>query len=197
MKSCALDDDGMSDADSDTRLAAAAQRLPEIAREAISAALSNRAADIDLEAAGPLAEPAPVFVTLRSDGRLRGCIGSLVAIHEDVVAETMDRARAAAFEDPRFQPLSADELPGVAIEVSILRPLQPVGSVDELDPARFGIELRDRNGRRAVLLPGIDGVDTVEEQIKVTRQKAGIPPGNELEIRKFTVVKVAEADFSE
>ncbi len=166
--------------------------LPDIGREAIRAALEKRDPGAGMEAAGLLCEAAPVFVTLRIGGALRGCIGSLVALHDNLVDETLDRARAAAFDDPRFPRLTLDELASTSIEVSILRPLEAVSSRHELDPARFGIEVTDRSGRRAVLLPGIDGIDTVEEQIKVTRRKAGIPPGNELEIRKFSVVKVPD-----
>lgn len=182
----------MSEHIEDSVLADAARLLPEVGREAIRAALERREPTTVVEPDGLLAEPAPVFVTLRRLGNLRGCIGSLVALHDNVVDETKDRARAAAFEDPRFPRLRLDELSDTSIEVSILRPLQPVASVDELDPVRWGIEIRDRSGRRAVLLPDIPGVDTVEQQIKVTRQKAGIPPGNELTVRKFSVVKVPD-----
>ncbi|MGD8329151.1 MAG: AmmeMemoRadiSam system protein A [Acidobacteriota bacterium] len=186
----------MSNPTDDAALAAAAWQLPNVGREAIRAALENRAPERLVEAEGLLAEPSPVFVTLRIDERLRGCIGSLVAIHANMVEETEDRARAAAFDDPRFRRLTLPELDATSVEVSILRPLVPVTSVDELDPARFGIEIRDNSGRRAVLLPEIDGIVTVEQQIKVTRQKAGIPPGNELTIRKFTVVKVPDPLFA-
>ena len=185
----------MSQQHSDAVLAAAARLLPDVGREAICAALEKRDPEAVIEPQGVLSEPAPVFVTLRMGGELRGCIGSLVALHGDLVEETMDRARAAAFDDPRFARLTLDELASTSIEVSILRPLEAVSSHDELDPVRFGIEVTDRSGGRAVLLPGIDGIDTVEEQIKVTRRKAGIPPGNTLEIRRFEVVKVPDPAF--
>lgn len=185
----------MSGSHDDAALAEAARVLPDVGRDAIRCALEGRPVVSEVEPIGLLAEPAPVFVTLRIANKLRGCIGSLVAMHDNLIEETMDRARAAAFDDPRFTRLTRAELPDTSVEVSILRPLQPIGSIDELDPVRFGIEVRDGNGRRAVLLPEIDGVDTVEQQIKVTRQKAGIPPGNELQIRKFTVVKVSDPRF--
>lgn len=185
----------MSDSHDDAALAEAARVLPDVGRDAIRAALEGRPVVSEVEPVGLLAEPAPVFVTLRIDGKLRGCIGSLAPMHDNVVEETMDRARAAAFDDPRFQRLTRAELPDTAVEVSILRPLQPIASIDELDPSLYGIEVRDGNGRRAVLLPEVEGVDTVEQQIKVTRQKGGIPPGNELQIRKFTVVKVPDTRF--
>lgn len=179
----------------DEALAQAAYLLPNAAREAILARLEQRAEQAVVEAIGLLAAPAPVFVTLRIEERLRGCIGSLRALTANVVEETMDRARAAAFEDPRFPALTLAELSETSVEVSILRPLQPVRSRDELDPARFGIEVRDHSGRRAVLLPDIPGVETIEQQVKVTRQKAGIPAGNDLQIRRFSVVKVLDPLF--
>ena len=186
----------MDESAQDAALLEAARVLPDAGREAIRAVLEERDPEAGIEAAGLLCAAAPVFVTLRRGGALRGCIGSLVALHGNLVEETMDRARAAAFDDPRFPRLTLDELTSTSIEVSILRPLEAVSSHDELDPARFGIEVADRSGGRAVLLPGIDGIDTVEEQIRVTRRKAGIPPGNELEIRKFSVVKVPDPAFA-
>ncbi len=179
------------DALSDEELSAAGRWLADAGREAIRSALEER--DPIVEGAPPrlLAESAPVFVTLRADGRLRGCIGTLAPMCANLVEETMERARAAAFDDPRFPRLTLEELDDVSIEVSVLRPLEAVESHDELDPARFGIELRDDEGRRGVLLPGIDGVETVEDQIEITRRKAGIPAGTELRIRRFAVLKLA------
>ncbi len=177
---------------SDEELAAAARPLPGIGREAIRAKLEKREPEPGIEPAGILARPFPVFVTLRLGQDLRGCIGSLSARCANLVEETRDRACAAAFEDPRFPPLTAGELPMTSIEISILGPLQRIASRDELDPQRYGIEVSDGQGRRAVLLPEIAGVDTVEEQIAVTRRKARIDAAAQIEIRRFSVVKVEE-----
>ena len=166
--------------------------LPDVAREAISAHLEGREAHPPAEPVGPLATPAPVFVTLRMDGRLRGCIGELEAHCVDLVEETMDRAVAAAMSDPRFPPLTLDELPRISIEVSILSPLEPVQSEADLDPRIYGIEIQDDFGHRAVLLPDIEGVDTVEQQIAITREKAWIGPDVPITIRRFHVIKVEE-----
>ncbi len=182
----------MSDLPDEGALIKGAKLLPGVGREAIRAKLEGREPQPAVEAIGLLARPAPVFVTLRIAGELRGCIGSLTPLHANLVEETMDRARAAAFEDPRFSPLTLPELERTDIEVSILGSLEAIASHDDLDPARFGIEVRDGTGRRAVLLPEIAGVDTVAQQIKVTRQKAGIPPGTDLKIRRFAVVKAKE-----
>lgn len=145
-----------------------------------------------VEPRGALARSAPVFVTLYEDDQLRGCIGELEARYDNLVAETMDRAVAAAFEDPRFPPLRPEELDRCRIEVSVLGPLEPVRSLDELDPHRYGIVVADRMGRRAVLLPDIRGVDTVAQQVEIARRKAGIPPTEPISLMRFSVTKVAE-----
>jgi len=167
------------------------EALPRLAREAVRASLEGRE-PVAPPAEGPLARAAPVFVTLRIGPELRGCMGSLVPHHGDLVAETMDRARVAAFGDPRFPPLTADELGETTFEVTVLGPLEPVAGAADLDPLRFGVEIGDAAGRRAVLLPGIDGVDTVARQLELVRRKAGIPAGAAVRLRRFRVLKVAE-----
>jgi len=166
--------------------------LPEIAREAIRAHLEGRSPRPSAQPVGELATPAPVFVTLRQEGDLRGCIGELEAHCADLIAETMDRAVAAAMNDPRFPALTLAELPGTSIEISVLSPLEPVQSEAELDPEIYGIEIRDDYGHRAVLLPGLEGVNTVEEQLAITRQKAWIGPDVPITIRRFRVLKIEE-----
>jgi AmmeMemoRadiSam system protein A len=162
--------------------------LPAAAREAIRARLEGRP---PRPPPIRLAETAAVFVTLRIDGELRGCMGTLEPQCEDLVRETMERAVVAAFDDPRFPPLEADELARCTIEVTVLGPLEPA-RFEDLDPARYGVEVRDALGRRAVLLPGIQGIDTAEEQVEVTRRKAGIPEGAPIALRRFAAVKVEE-----
>lgn len=166
--------------------------LPKIAREAICAHLEGRSAHPPANPDGALATPAPVFITLRQSGELRGCIGELEAHCADLIEETMDRAVAAAMTDPRFPPLTLEELPRTSIEVSVLSPLEPVQSEAELDPRIFGIEIRDDHGHRAVLLPDIEGVNTVEEQLAITRRKAWIGPDVPITIRRFRVLKIEE-----
>ena len=166
--------------------------LPAVARAAVRAHLERREQRPGVEPRGELARRAPVFVTLRIDGALRGCMGELVARHDDLVAETMDRAVVAAFHDPRFPPLRATELPGCTFEVTILEPLEPVVSTGRLDPAVYGVEISDETGRTAVLLPSIEGIDTVEQQLELVRRKAEIPPDAPVRIRRFRVTKAGE-----
>lgn len=161
--------------------------LPAAAREAIRARLLGRPP----EPPRITLPPAAVFVTLRIKGELRGCMGALEPHHDDLVGETMDRALVAAFGDPRFPPLAPDELDACAIEVTVLGPLEPA-RVEDLDPARYGIEVRDEAGRRGVLLPGIPGIETAAQQLATVRRKAGIPANAPVVIRRFSAVKVDE-----
>ncbi len=154
--------------------------LPAVAREAIRASLEGRAP----AAFEPVPRGAPVFVTLRIDGKLRGCMGALAAQSEDLVQETMARALAAAFDDPRFDKLTLVELDCCHIDVTVLGPLEHATEA-ELDPVRYGVEMSDDAGRRAVLLPRIDGVETVERQLEIVRRKAGIARGVRVRIRRF------------
>lgn len=166
--------------------------LPAAAREAIRARLLGRPPSpprITLP-------PAAVFVTLRIKGELRGCMGALEPHHEDLVRETMERAVVAAFGDPRFPPLEPDELEACAIDVTVLGPLEPA-RVEDLDPARYGVEVRDDAGRRGVLLPGIPGIETAAQQLAAVRRKAGIPANAPVRIRRFSAVRVDEEGSGE
>lgn len=166
--------------------------LPAVAREAIRAFLEGREPRPPAEPTGALARAAPVFVTLRIDGALRGCMGDLAPRCANLVEETTDRAVTAAIHDPRFPPLTLDELDQTTIDVTILGPRTPVTSIDELDPAVYGVDVSDEAGRRAVLLPDVEGVDTVEQQLSIVRRKAGIRDDADIEIHRFQVLKITE-----
>jgi AmmeMemoRadiSam system protein A len=155
--------------------------LPDVARAAIAARLAGE----PVERPGPVGRPGAVFVTLKIDGVLRGCIGSLEPKHDDLADETVARAVGAAFHDPRFPPLASGELERCAIDVTLIGPLEAIDSEDELDPARYGVEVSDARGRRAVLLPALEGIDTVDRQLDLVRRKAGIAPGAEVSLRRF------------
>ncbi|MHC4971646.1 MAG: AmmeMemoRadiSam system protein A [Planctomycetota bacterium] len=169
------------------------EALPGVARAAIRAFLEGREPQAPVEPNGDLARAAPVFVTLRIAGALRGCMGDLVPRCANLVEETMERAVTAAIHDPRFPPLTLDELDATTIDVTILGSRTPVASPDELDPAVYGVDVSDKAGRRAVLLPDVEGVDSVAKQLSVVRRKAGIPDdAADVTIRRFRVLKVTE-----
>lgn len=130
---------------------------------------------------------AGVFVSLKINGDLRGCIGTFSPVADSIVEEVIRNAVAASTQDPRFPPVSAGELDVIDYSVDVLTTPEPVGAPSELDPKRYGIIIRS-GVRRGLLLPDLEGVETVEEQMRITMMKAGIPPGEtNLEIERFEV----------
>ena len=161
--------------------------LPGVARRAIESWLRGEQTRPGEESGGP---PAPVFVTLRTmDGALRGCIGTLRSTEADVTRETARSAVLAASRDPRFAPVTAEELSDLRVEVSVLFPEERVASTDELDPIEYGVVVRDGQGRQGVLLPNIEGVTEVRDQVDIARRKAGILEGVPLWLSRFRVSK--------
>ncbi|MGQ9856360.1 MAG: AmmeMemoRadiSam system protein A [Fervidobacterium sp.] len=129
---------------------------------------------------------AGAFVTLHNlDGSLRGCIGTFSPTRENLAYEIRDNAIAAATQDPRFPPVQPNELGNIVVNVDVLSPYEPVKSIEELDPKKYGIIVQ-KGWRRGLLLPDIEGVDTVEEQIRIAKLKAGIYD-DDFEIFRFTV----------
>lgn len=137
--------------------------------------------------------PAGAFVTIRQhSGELRGCIGASHPTCATVVDEVLRVAPLAATQDPRFPALIDAELAGVSFEISILTPLEPIADASQLDAARFGVSIQDAVGRRALLLPDIPGIDSVESQLFHVRRKAGIPDDAPIDMWRFEVLKFNE-----
>jgi AmmeMemoRadiSam system protein A len=133
-------------------------------------------------------QPAGVFVSLKKQGQLRGCIGTIYPQHGSIVEETLNNAISAGHRDPRFYPVRDDELDELDISVDVLTTPEPVSGKEELDPARYGVIVR--SGRKSgLLLPNLEGIDTVDEQIEIARQKAGISPGEPVELERFEVIR--------
>jgi AmmeMemoRadiSam system protein A len=131
-------------------------------------------------------EQSGVFVCLKVRGMLRGCIGSFQPTESDVAHEVVQNAVSAATQDPRFQMVRANELDTLEYSVDVLTPPELIHDSRELDPRRYGVIVRS-GGRRGLLLPDLEGVDTVEYQISIAMQKAGIPPGTQVELSRFEV----------
>jgi len=130
---------------------------------------------------------AGAFVTLhKTDGSLRGCIGTFLPTKENLALEIRDNAIAAATQDPRFPPVSPDELDDIVVHVDVLSEPIPVKDISELDPKKYGV-IVSKGWRRGLLLPDIEGVETVEEQLRIAKFKAGILEEEPVEIYKFTV----------
>ncbi len=143
-----------------------------------------------------LNKKAGVFVSLhnKEDNSLRGCIGTFQPSYRNIAEEIIQNAVQAAFFDPRFPPLKEKELDKVKISVDILSPLEQVTSEKELNPKRFGIlVVGNKSKRRGLLLPNIEGVKTLEQQLSIAIDKAGINPLNEeITLYRFTVKRYEE-----
>lgn len=148
----------------------------------------------------PLPEPlgeeyyrrrAACFVSIKREGELRGCIGTLEPAEPDLGLEIVRNAQSAAFSDPRFPAVTAAELPGLSFSVDVLGEPEPVASREELDPGKYGVIVAC-DFRRGVLLPDLEGVDTVAHQLSIACQKAGIAGGEEFAIQRFTVTRFHE-----
>jgi AmmeMemoRadiSam system protein A len=138
-----------------------------------------------------LNERAGTFVTIKKNDELRGCIGTYLPTRDNVALEVIANAISAATDDPRFEPLIKSDLANLFYEIYILEKPAPVRSLDELDPKEFGVIVSGAQSHRsALLLPGLEGIDTVEQQLGCVTQKAGIDPAKEkLVIQKFRAKK--------
>ncbi|MCR5746641.1 MAG: AmmeMemoRadiSam system protein A [Lachnospiraceae bacterium] len=131
---------------------------------------------------------AGVFVSIHENGLLRGCIGTISASCDSIAEEIIGNAISASTKDPRFRPIEEEELPFLDISVDVLGATEDIDSSDELDPKRYGV-IVTKGMRRGLLLPNLDGVDTVEEQISIAKQKAGIRDNEEVSLQRFEVVR--------
>lgn len=131
---------------------------------------------------------AGVFVSIKKEGGLRGCIGTIHAAQPSIAEEIIENAVSAASRDPRFPAIEAGELDRLVISVDVLGDTEKIDSSDELDVKRYGVVVT-KGYKRGLLLPNLDGVDTVEEQIAIAKQKAGIGEHEKVELERFEVVR--------
>ncbi len=131
---------------------------------------------------------AGVFVSIKKQGKLRGCIGTIMPACENIAAEIINNAISAGTGDPRFEPVEEDELDSLVYSVDVLGEAEPVSSIDELDVKRYGVIVRA--GRRSgLLLPDLEGIDTPLEQVGIALQKAGIKPDEKYSMERFEVIR--------
>lgn len=128
------------------------------------------------------------FVSLHSRKGLRGCIGTIAPTMDSVTAEIIRNAVCACSEDPRFDPVRLDELADLVYSVDILEPSEPVESLDALDPKVYGVIVTS-GFRRGLLLPDLEGVDSVAAQLAIACRKAGIASDESYDIRRFRVTR--------
>lgn len=162
-----------------------------LARRAIEDFLENgRLSHPEAEPGDP--SPMGLFVSLHEaprrgeeEGRLRGCIGSVVPSAPTFRDELAHVAVSAAMSDPRFPPLQPEELDGLDITVYLLGELEPISDISELDPARYGVVLREPHGRTGLLLPAIPGITTAEQQVAIARQKGRFRANEPIDMYRF------------
>ncbi|MBQ1787754.1 MAG: AmmeMemoRadiSam system protein A, partial [Erysipelotrichaceae bacterium] len=141
--------------------------------------------DIDEELTG---RRAGTFVSIHKEGLLRGCIGTIAPTRKNVAQEIIANAVSACSRDPRFSPVGEDELKDLEISVDVLGETEDISSPEELDVKRYGV-IVSCGERRGLLLPDLDGVDTIEEQIDIARKKGGIGKDEDYTLQRFEVIR--------
>lgn len=131
-------------------------------------------------------ERAGVFVSLKIGGMLRGCIGTFEPTKPNVAEEIIANAISSATRDPRFLPVGPEELSQLEYSVDVLTEPEPVDSEADLDANRYGV-IVESGWKKGLLLPDLERVDTVEQQIDITRAKAGISPDEPVNLYRFEV----------
>lgn len=135
-----------------------------------------------------LDEKAGVFVSIHKHGQLRGCIGTISATTSSVAQEIINCAIWASTEDYRFTPIKPEELDALSVHVDVLGPSEKIDTLDKLDVKRYGV-IVIKGVRRGLLLPDLEGVDTVKKQIAIALQKAGIDPDESYALERFEVIR--------
>ena len=166
-----------------------------LARETVTRLLEGR----PLPASGTEAAPSELwaerracFVSIKTrSGALRGCIGTLAPSQRSLDREIIANAVSASTRDPRFPPMTREELPGVLFSVDVLSEPEPVTDLADLDPREWGV-IVSKDGRRGILLPDLEGVDTVEEQLAIAARKAGIAELRGASVERFRVDRFKE-----
>ena len=172
------------------------EELPRLARAAVETFIrTGEVIQPDAETSGLLSIRAPCFVSLKTlDGELRGCIGTIEPARETLAQEIIANAISAAMNDPRFSPVSEDELSNLRYSVDVLMPAEET-VLENLDPKVFGVIVEDEHSvRRGLLLPDIPGVESAEQQVEIAARKAGIPPGTPVRLWRFKVDRFREPE---
>ena len=160
--------------------------IARLAKETVESYIKERKISQVKSLTLEMKERAGVFVSIHKHGELRGCIGTFEPMSENVAKEIIANAISSATRDPRFPPIGAGELKDLDYSVDVLTTPEPVPDKNYLDPKKCGV-IVECDWRRGLLLPDLDGVDTVDQQISICCQKAGISPGEPIKLYRFEV----------
>ena len=158
----------------------------KLARETVESYVKKRILPELGEVSPEMQAAAGVFVCIHAGDDLRGCIGTIGPTKKNIAEEIMHNAVSSAMHDPRFPPISARELAGLNYSVDVLMPPEPVESEKDLDPKKYGV-IVESGARRGLLLPDLEGVDTAERQIEISKAKAGIEYNEPVKLYRFEV----------
>jgi len=158
----------------------------QLAKEAVESYIREHKMPKPKESTPEMRERAGVFVSLHKHGQLRGCIGTFEPTKDNVAEEIIANAISSSTTDPRFPPVTASELDDLEYGVDILTTPEPVTDLSQLDPREHGV-IVESGWKRGLLLPDLEGVDSVEEQIAICRLKAGISAGDAVNLYRFQV----------
>ena len=140
-----------------------------------------------------LNKKAGCFVSLhKKDGELRGCIGTILPVYKNLAGEIIHNAVEAAFHDPRFQPVTKEEIDQLEISVDVLSEPEPIPSEKSLNPKKYGVIVKAKDGRTGLLLPDLEDINDAAYQVAIARQKAGILPEEPVFLYRFTVTRYKE-----
>lgn len=131
---------------------------------------------------------AGAFVSIHKNGKLRGCIGTILPTKDSLAEEIITNAISASTQDPRFHPIVEEELPWIDVKVDVLGEPEQITGMDQLDVKKYGV-IVTTGDKTGLLLPDLEGVDTVEEQVAIAFQKGGISTDEEVFLYRFEVVR--------
>lgn len=161
--------------------------LVNLARETVEEYIrAGRVKPVPLTTPPELEARAGAFICLKKFGQLRGCIGTIEPTQPNLAAEIVQNAISASTRDPRFEPVRERELADLEYTVDVLGLPEPAESLADLDPKRYGV-IVESGHKRGLLLPDLEGVDTVEDQVTIAMQKAGIYDGEPIKLYRFEV----------
>lgn len=158
----------------------------ELAKETVESYVRKGKAPKPKKLTPEMRERAGVFVSLHKHGQLRGCIGTFEPKEKNVAEEIIASAINSSTGDPRFPPVTASEFDDLEYSVDILTKPEPVTDISKLDHKKYGV-IVESDWKKGLLLPDLEGVDSVEEQIAICRLKAGISAGEPVKLYRFQV----------
>jgi len=160
--------------------------VAKLAKETVESYIRESKIPQPKELTPEMQERAGVFVSIHKHGELRGCIGTFEPTKGNVAEEIIANAISSATRDPRFPPIATSELDDLEYSVDILTKPEPVEDASQLNPKDYGL-IVESGYRRGLLLPDLEGVDSVERQISICRLKAGIEADEPVKFYRFQV----------